>query len=262
MKKCIVILLLLFCFTSVAYAHPGRTDEYGGHNETATGEYHYHHGYSAHSHAGGCPYNYDDQTGVNSGKPSSSNLGSGSFFRDFPLGAVLLSVVPSAFLLYMFCSYIAEHLPGTKKEKAKMAAQLKQQKEELERDLLALRSRIKDPLFFSVSNHFIPPPNSYVDENGFLREKGKQPTEDMYYFSLSSTGVYHRPSCRYASFRAKNICEHYLHHGERWGNTETRFCSLCCPYPPDMRLVKELCEMKKNLDKTKTLISYSNRRRR
>lgn len=71
MKKCIVILLLLFCLTSVAYAHPGRTDEYGGHNETATGEYHYHHGYSAHSHAGGCPYDYDDQTGVNSGNPSS-----------------------------------------------------------------------------------------------------------------------------------------------------------------------------------------------
>lgn len=32
MKKCIVILLLLFCLTSVAYAHPGRTDEYGRHN--------------------------------------------------------------------------------------------------------------------------------------------------------------------------------------------------------------------------------------
>lgn len=72
MKKCIVILLLLFCLTSVAYAHPGRTDEYGGHTETATGEYHYHHGYSAHSHVGGCPYNYDDQTGANSGKPSST----------------------------------------------------------------------------------------------------------------------------------------------------------------------------------------------
>ena len=46
-------LLLL----SVASAHPGRTDGRVGHYNSATGEYHYHHGYSAHQHPNGiCPY--------------------------------------------------------------------------------------------------------------------------------------------------------------------------------------------------------------
>ena len=51
-----------------ASAHPGRTDSKGGHHNRSTGEYHYHHGYPEHQHTGGeCPYNFDDQTGKNSG---------------------------------------------------------------------------------------------------------------------------------------------------------------------------------------------------
>lgn len=50
---CILFLLLPY----VAYAHPGRTDENGGHYDHSTGEYHYHHGYPAHQHENGiCPY--------------------------------------------------------------------------------------------------------------------------------------------------------------------------------------------------------------
>lgn len=63
-------LLLL----SVASAHPGRTDGRGGHYDSATGEYHYHHGYRAHQHTdldgdgkADCPYNFDDQTGADLG---------------------------------------------------------------------------------------------------------------------------------------------------------------------------------------------------
>ena len=61
----------LVCFLSIAVimlgsvvtalAHPGRTDGKGGHYNRDTGEYHYHHGYSAHQHDGGaCPYDFDD----------------------------------------------------------------------------------------------------------------------------------------------------------------------------------------------------------
>lgn len=61
MKKIILILaivLLLFCFiTFVSFAHSGGTDSNGGHTDSSTGEYHYHHGYPAHQHANGkCPY--------------------------------------------------------------------------------------------------------------------------------------------------------------------------------------------------------------
>lgn len=70
-------LFLLFPFS--ASAHPGRTDANGGHYDSSTGEYHYHHGYPAHQHTNGvCPYDFDDKTGQNSGSSSSSSKSSGS----------------------------------------------------------------------------------------------------------------------------------------------------------------------------------------
>ena len=54
---CLVLLLLILNFSMLAYAHPGRTDMYGGHTESATGIYHYHHGHEAHQHVNGvCPF--------------------------------------------------------------------------------------------------------------------------------------------------------------------------------------------------------------
>ena len=50
----VIVLALL---PSSALAHPGRTDKYGGHTDSSTGIYHYHHGHTAHLHEGGvCPY--------------------------------------------------------------------------------------------------------------------------------------------------------------------------------------------------------------
>lgn len=71
------LLILLVCIlgsVSMASAHGGHTDEHGGHYDYETGVYHYHHGYPAHSHTGGrCPYNFNDQTGINSGSSGSSS---------------------------------------------------------------------------------------------------------------------------------------------------------------------------------------------
>ncbi len=50
-------------FTSILILisiHEGRTDSRGGHNDNINGGYHYHHGCAAHSHSGGCIYNYED----------------------------------------------------------------------------------------------------------------------------------------------------------------------------------------------------------
>ena len=70
------ILLVFFCamlLTCSVSAHPGRTDSSGRHYDRSTGEYHYHHGYPAHQHAGGiCEYNFDDQTGRRSGSSNST----------------------------------------------------------------------------------------------------------------------------------------------------------------------------------------------
>lgn len=63
MKKLLLCLLLLSVLLPCASAHGGKTDADGGHYDTQTGEYHYHHGYSAHQHPDGvCPYGYNNQT--------------------------------------------------------------------------------------------------------------------------------------------------------------------------------------------------------
>lgn len=63
-KRCILsilsICIVCVLFTNISFAHPGRTDSSGGHYDRSTGEYHYHHGYSAHQHKNGvCPYETD-----------------------------------------------------------------------------------------------------------------------------------------------------------------------------------------------------------
>ena len=92
----ILVLILLassFCFT---LAHSGGTDSAGGHRDSSTGEYHYHHGYPAHSHSNGkCPYDYDDNT-----KHSYTN---GSIFGD-KFGIIctyLFMLLPMGFVIYL-----------------------------------------------------------------------------------------------------------------------------------------------------------------
>jgi hypothetical protein len=47
----IIILFTIFiCCPLPVSAHSGRTDSDGGHTNHSTGEYHWHHGYSAHQH--------------------------------------------------------------------------------------------------------------------------------------------------------------------------------------------------------------------
>ena len=61
MKKKIFTLFTLVSL--LAFAHPGRTDANGGHYDRKNGTYHYHHGYSAHSHPNGvCPYESPEST--------------------------------------------------------------------------------------------------------------------------------------------------------------------------------------------------------
>lgn len=65
----LICIASLSALTITASAHSGRTDSKGGHWNRSTGEYHYHHGYSAHQHKDmdgdgklDCPYEFDDNT--------------------------------------------------------------------------------------------------------------------------------------------------------------------------------------------------------
>ena len=73
MKRIALLICFAVCLFSLliatVFAHPGRTDNKGGHTDHSTGEYHYHHGYSAHDHYDmdgdgvvDCPYDFDDKT--------------------------------------------------------------------------------------------------------------------------------------------------------------------------------------------------------
>ena len=93
-----VLLLLLSVPVS---AHSGKTDASGGHYDSSTGEYHYHHGYPAHQHTNGkCPYDYKDKTdhssGSSSNKSDSSEGGSGIIWIILPLmgvGAIIAIIM-------------------------------------------------------------------------------------------------------------------------------------------------------------------------
>lgn len=88
MRKILIaasILSLLLSSALCASAHTGRTDSNGGHTNHSTGEYHYHHGYPEHNHYDmdgdgdtDCPYDFDNQTGINSGSNTAGNYYSSS----------------------------------------------------------------------------------------------------------------------------------------------------------------------------------------
>lgn len=64
MKKKIlfIILIIILLIPTIVFAHSGRTDSSGGHYNSSTGDYHYHHGYSEHYHYKGlCPYIDDEE---------------------------------------------------------------------------------------------------------------------------------------------------------------------------------------------------------
>lgn len=84
MTRFLSLLFALFLLITPVFAHSGRTDSNGGHYDRSTGEYHYHHGYSAHQHYDmdgdgipDCPYNFKDTTNHSSGSSSSYSYTTG-----------------------------------------------------------------------------------------------------------------------------------------------------------------------------------------
>lgn len=69
-----IFTLCFILFFTISYAHPGKTDNNGGHYDKSIGEYHYHHGYPAHTMCGiNCPYNNIDATNHNSSNSSNTS---------------------------------------------------------------------------------------------------------------------------------------------------------------------------------------------
>lgn len=76
-KIFMLIIIFLLVVINPIYAHPGRTDSNGGHNNRSTGEYHYHHGKPEHQHVNGfCPYssNNEKKTNIKYDKSSDNDI--------------------------------------------------------------------------------------------------------------------------------------------------------------------------------------------
>ena len=109
----IVFSIIIFCFFSIytlssqALAHPGKTDENGGHYDQSTGEYHYHHGYPAHQHSNGiCPYNFDDKTD-HSNHGSSSSTSSKTIKKSEEVKDEEQTIVPIKTVIWIIIGAVA-----------------------------------------------------------------------------------------------------------------------------------------------------------
>ena len=125
LRKKILVLLLVFCllFSSVCFAHSGRTDSSGGHkdnkNASGLGSYHYHcGGYPAHLHTGGvCPYTGGGST--SSSSTSSSSSSSSTITKTVQKNVTSIKVSDTSVELKVGESFevTAEALPSTAEDK-------------------------------------------------------------------------------------------------------------------------------------------------
>lgn len=143
-RLCAAVIAILVMFTCIlTFAHSGRTDASGGHYNRSTGEYHYHHGYSAHQHPNGvCPYIKIDNAGQssNSGGANSSvtTKNSDSIWKSEVWAVVaLFLVVICAFLIMIIiisvsdCKKMQERYKNISPEDIEKIKQIKEYETEL-----------------------------------------------------------------------------------------------------------------------------------
>lgn len=278
MKKFPTLLIVFVATISVlvlsitVHAHPGRTDNNGGHTDHSTGEYHYHHGYPAHSHYDingdgiiDCPYNFDDKTDHRSGQASGTNKGSGLTSTTTPLthknadpneelkevpawvywiiGTLICTVV-----ILIFC------IRGKNK-------QLVSQENRFQRIAKDDEARVKegictlhDALVKRYGNNYLyvisgANPGDFVD-NDFLPHSvsySKSPSMDDYTFYLGGSPYYspkyHHRSCRYA--RASYAINAYTLRSKKLYQP----CSLCPCRLPDTAWVDRYVKLYTFLNK-------------
>ena len=109
MKKILSIILCalaLLALSPPALSHPGRTDSKGGHTDSATGKYHYHHGYPAHQHydingdgRADCPYNFRDNTNHESSSKEDEGIFASGDIAAFVMVALVLAYFASFFIV-------------------------------------------------------------------------------------------------------------------------------------------------------------------
>lgn len=110
-----LIMLVIISIPLSVKAHPGRTDGKGGHTNRSTGEYHYHHGYSAHDHYDmdgdgniDCPYDFKDNTDHSSKtSPATQYHEPEPKKKDYSILAAILALGLYVFFMFVLPSLIS-----------------------------------------------------------------------------------------------------------------------------------------------------------
>ena len=221
-KRILLILALLLALCTTAIAHPGRTDDRGGHFDHDTGQYHYHHGYEAHQHTGGtCPFDFDDRTGENSGSsssggssssdtsspPSSSEKKNYTWNKIFEIMGAILSIIFAPIML--FCCFLFFVVPilllilsaiGKRNEKWKGYAQ---------------KTRTEIAYECGMPKEF------YIDSKDLPHKKGSDLYSDplTVHMELHKRRYHSKPTCTYSLTTPVNVTQLYC----CWA------CPKCCP---------------------------------
>lgn len=259
-----VLLLAIAALSGIAAAHSGRTDSNGGHTDSSTGEYHYHHGYPAHQHEDldgdgqlECPYEFVDRTGENSGGSSGGSSGSGKKTPEAEVREVTVYRTPVwAYITFGVLGIIAawSAISASSSKRALDAAD--EEIDEVGRGLDAICADL-----------------SRNDERWLLRISGAGPYDstgwdglpqdgDKYIFFASTTNThrrssvkYHRRNCRYAAGLMRvNAVE--------IKNQSTVFtpCAVCNPVLPDTAWFEKYSRYKSFLDKYRKTEAKGNRK--
>lgn len=212
-----LVVTVLFTFVMTASAHPGKTDSNGGHWDSETGEYHYHHGYPAHDHydADGdgtidCPYDFDDQTNHSSGSNGSGTSAPTKSSREDTIVELwivcVMALVFAVAITFMFF-YIASKNNAIKDLHNKHKQEVDEQTKCIQRNLMCLNSDIIEKYGNSYLYQICGAPNGdYLGEDNLptTYDTFQHAWGEKYTFYLSSqcysrTKRIHRLSCRHAS---------------------------------------------------------------
>lgn len=217
MKRIICSILCCVFLVPIVSAHSGRTDGNGGHYNSSTGEYHYHHGYPEHQHINGtCPYNFDDKTnhGSNSyhneGAPKKSKSES-SIFGSIVIWAIV------AWISYHIIKFIVKAIIEGKK--------LKKEQKQKELDFLQKKQEYT-LLYGGLTNIEIlslvnPPVGVSINQDGNLSFE----ESDSFFVYVSNTGkVYHKKGCNKKAINKKLFYSFYDKH-------KYKPCKKCKPSP-------------------------------
>ena len=261
--KYFVALILIFCFSLPTFAHPGSTDEYGGHVDWNTGEYHYHHGFEAHYHTNGvCPYEFKDYADhTNHGSTSNNNYSYNYGDRDQYVPAVQYTLKPvptptpkptskpnqtvnskqnsntfdwSIFLIIIPVGFTVLWIKQEKAEKEYQQSLIAKKQYEEEKSKYTQLYSGKDIL--KVIN---APPTAFIDSGGLPHQSVKNDDIFVIYLAPKQPRVFHRhKGC------GKNLHKDNYINLRHYNRTITP-CKKCCPTVPDTSWYYEYLKIKR-----------------